>query len=549
VFAFSDNIVCAGLGATPRQKQDAEELLRFLNRSSLINYFINSVFDYITLLGLDYEEIFKCQCAARGKCLDFKTLTGIYDNACNWLHSIMLRYPALLRHITPVIDALHYSSHKNCSPTYNSKLCQALKGLNVAINEQKNRLMNYMKTSVAGMGQIRVMVKVRYHLAMLNLAQTKVNDLRQANSAVSWQPVCNYSVVFDGNRIGFPMRYCFMDRPYEDAFETLSYSGIGVLPSHLFDGAELDTCLMIPQPKLRDVLCSLTDGKKIKQAEWKQFKDWMRLSRSCLMPFINVLLSDELIALDIAKSANIRLLKHWASGAPEVKLVPPRLFDVVREVAQTGLLSATASHEITNHSDCLYCLLKEGQNKEHMKSLLLVCLERASNCLKAKGGQGKMSGRQLETAGGATRAWKNVFIDGFDEMVRTGTYAPHHPVIRQLPDFRQDYLAEVSKKRSRVVAKEDRTRVLDELRKQAEITGMGCNKYKTKHRALTPGLFTVFCGGCGICEAFEMMPDAESPLTAFRMFAHRAWVTQEHNAYTTWKRIGVWDDPVECVFT
>jgi hypothetical protein len=519
-----------------------------------VNYFINSVFDFIELHDLPYDDIFKCQCAKRGKCSDFTKLTAIYDNACNWLQSILLRYPAFLEHINPVIDALHYSSHKNCSPAFNSKLCHALKGLNVAINEQKNRLMNYMKTSVAAMSQIRVMVFVRYHLAMLNLAQTKVNDLREAaqsQSCMKWLPVSNYSVVFDGNRIGFPMRFCFMDRPYEEPIETISLSGIGVLPSYLFDGAELETCLMIPQPKLRDSLLTLTDLKAINQSDANVFKAWITSSRSCLQPFIVLVPgTGNLVFLDVTKSANVRVLKHWASGAPEIKLLPPQLFDIVDGVTQNGILSETAAGEVTNHSDCLYCLLKESGVTNDMKNLLRVCLTRARNCLKAKGAShGVLSKAHLERSGGVTRAWKNVFIDSFDEMVRTGAFAPGHEVIRQLPDFRQDHLAETSKGRTRRAAKQERASVLEELRKQAAITGVTCNKYKTKHRALTPGLFTVFCGGCGICEAFEMMPDAESPLTAFRMFAHRAWVSQEHEAYKLWKETGVWTDPVKCAFT
>ena len=61
-----------------------------------------------------------------------------------------------------IIDALHHSGHTNCSPEYNHKLNLATQKVNALLNEQKNRIINYMKTSAAFMGQIRVMVYCRY---------------------------------------------------------------------------------------------------------------------------------------------------------------------------------------------------------------------------------------------------------------------------------------------------------------------------------------------------------------------------------------------------
>jgi hypothetical protein len=90
-----------------------------------------------------------------------------------------------------------------------------------------------------------------------------------------------------------------------------------------------------------------------------------------------------------------------------------------------------------------------------------------------------------------------------------------------------------------MVRKREASRILAE---QSQRMGVTCNKNKEKHRALTPGLEITNCGGCGACEAFDLMPFAESPVTAFRMFAHRAWRESDRKAKKKWEEEGVWED-------
>ena len=59
----------------------------------------------------------------------------------------------------------------------------------------------------------------------------------------------------------------------------------------------------------------------------------------------------------------------------------------------------------------------------------------------------------------------------------------------------------------------------------------------------SPGLFTVFCLHCKICVAWELMEDTESPATAFRMFALRAWTRQDFETLRRWRSKSVWQDP------
>jgi hypothetical protein len=92
---------------------------------------------------------------------NYDHVTLIYDNACNFLRSMILRFPALAKHFSCVVDTMHFSGHKMCSPFFNKRFMVALRRVNSAIAEQKNRFINYMKTSVAFMGQARAMVHIR----------------------------------------------------------------------------------------------------------------------------------------------------------------------------------------------------------------------------------------------------------------------------------------------------------------------------------------------------------------------------------------------------
>lgn len=119
-------------------------------------------------------------------------------------------------------------------------------------------------------------------------------------------------------------------------------------------------------------------------------------------------------------------------------------------------------------------------------------------------------------------------------MVRTGVFAPQHAVFQTLPHFKQDYHNE--QVRLKAAAKSvqktaERTDAVAKLTEQAKLMGLSCSKSKTSHRALTPGIFTVFCAGCGKCVLFEMMDHAECPLTPFRIFSHRAWRPVDREAF------------------
>lgn len=98
-------------------------------------------------MDMDYDALFRCQCD--GALCEKEHLTVIYDNSCGFLRTLLLRLPDLSQHITCVIDQVHYASHKNCSPYYNHAFIAAVQNLNAKLNEQKNKILNYMKTSIS----------------------------------------------------------------------------------------------------------------------------------------------------------------------------------------------------------------------------------------------------------------------------------------------------------------------------------------------------------------------------------------------------------------
>jgi hypothetical protein len=178
----------------------------------------------------------------------------------------------------------------------------------------------------------------------------------------------------------------------------------------------------------------------------------------------------------------------------------------------------------------------KGQISIRLKNLLELSLRVAQAGLRG----------QPDKPGCVSKPWDGGDMTEFERFIRTGTWAPQHPVIRTLSPFRYDYLNEMARTRQdkNTDAAQSKVRVeaLKVLDEQAKSLGTSCTKFRTSHRALTPGLFTVFCAGCGVCECLEMMDHSECPLVPFRELAHRAWRPADFHAVEELKRTGVWKD-------
>jgi hypothetical protein len=244
-----------------------------------------------------------------------------------------------------------------------------------------------------------------------------------------------------------------------------------------------------------------------------------------------------------------RVLAHWGCPDPELKFIPPPIFKIVQDIIDhAGLYSPPTDtemvHRISMYADGLHSLIlydnrmhpnlaQEGKLSPALVALLQRSLNIARSSLEAKS---YVQGKSV------TKPYINTFTTAFEEMVRTGIYAPCHPVMRTFPYFRQDYLAGMSQSRRTNKQSSAKAEAQRLLREQSQRMGATCNKYKTKQGALTPGLFTVFCGRCCVCEAVELMPRFESPVTAFKMFAHRAWRTDDHAVLNFHRDSGIWLD-------
>ena len=142
-----------------------DEIAEILGKSHVQDVFTDALFDYLTLLDIDYAHAFRCKCVAAtdvsGQMLGSDGITLLYDNACNLLHSILKRMPSMLLHYKLFVDSLHWAGHKDCSPYFNKAMSVALHGINSQLCEQRNRAINNMRTSAAFMSQPRGLVIVR----------------------------------------------------------------------------------------------------------------------------------------------------------------------------------------------------------------------------------------------------------------------------------------------------------------------------------------------------------------------------------------------------
>eukprot|EP00802_Teleaulax_amphioxeia_P015359 Tamp_15449.p1 GENE.Tamp_15449~~Tamp_15449.p1 ORF type:complete len:422 (-),score=23.08 Tamp_15449:110-1375(-) len=251
-----------------------------------------------------------------------------------------------------------------------------------------------------------------------------------------------------------------------------------------------------------------------------------------------------------SKSAQLlQLWCHYASPAPEMVFMPHTLIHTVSAIVYSGRLDVQNGNKIAKWSPGLHNFLTvtrrwdleedvvdltTDSTKElsmDTRRLLKKSVELSHACMR---GQPTSNQSAPYTAPHA--------VSEFEEFMRTGTWAPHNPVIRRLPWYKREYENHLSRRRADKTKQDDTAAAIRALSEEVKRTGVTCNKYKERHSVLTPGLFTVFCLHCKMCVAFELMENTESPATAFRMFSHRAWTTQDFRQWRRWKSEKIWED-------
>lgn len=540
---------------------------------------LDAIFDYMSLLDIPYDLLFKCRCGLTSE--QKLRMVGIYDNACGWLRYTCIRFPSLVQQILPYIDALHHSGHKNCSPAFNTKFnaITSANKINVALNEQKNRIINYMKSSASMMGIIRLMEYVLYHLACLNLIQIGTKALIDEIQGRSAAPAAGIALplqtyVFDGVRVGCKKRSCYIDRPHEIPHDKLDQQS----PSALFVGSTVDKTVMICNPDVRATLSKLISCKAKDSPTFEDVSElntWMSANRPALKVYIDTVFSStsettgaaDKVMYCLKKDENTELIlplvSHWASPSPEIIIIPVVIMLTVCDIVATKKVTPSQNSEISTYSEGLRRLIhhdkkaNSGRGAQHssedvlavtisdtLVNLLKEMLSVARSCLAGDAGSHTTAPWPVQSPNLGEDGDVSECAEGWEHMIRTGSYFPHHPIFRRLQYCKHDYCNEKTAERKKGKLIHQGKEVLQDLQYQIKRMGLTCNKYKEKSSKLTPGLFTVFCACCSVCVGFEVMDNPESPATAFKVFTHRAWTVSDFETREKWLKHGCWEDTV-----
>lgn len=378
----------------------------------------------------------------------------------------------------------------------------------------------------------------------------------------------NKTVVADGVNIGIRLGNFCIRREYETPY---NHGSVGLHTNQaqgqqqLAVGSAFQSRVMIPHVRTRKSLHTLLAGQTISWAESDEIQDWITEHRKSLLPYIKFKKShvrvrtyervsasaqkrshrclkcvfahvyirssvfpDTVIctsqdgqqwaSLDISDDLR-KIWRHWASGAPELVFLPTPVFEAVSTLLSGGELTEQQRHQISVYSHGVHLLMLQDEShrgvSDSLKALLADSLRIAMRCLVA---EVHVPSKEYSTS---------TKYSPFETMIREGVWAPSHPVTTLLPTYKADILNSIQNEKRRNIKQSERAQAdkeaTDLLVEQHKLRGVTCVKYKTRYRSLSPGLFTVFCLGCGICEAWEMMKCAESPATFFRMLAHRFW--------------------------
>jgi hypothetical protein len=227
------------------------------------------------------------------------------------------------------------------------------------------------------------------------------------------------------------------------------------------------------------------------------------------------------------------VIGHWSTPAPELKLLPAKLFPVIHDVIATRVLSPGAHHKIVQHSEGLHKLFKhakpnlDAQTQElpsNFLDLLGVILLKAQAALKGES--------HVHTV------FYKSELQPMEEMLTTGTFGPDHPAFQRLPFFKYDYECKRDCAYDAKVRDRERKQHQAEMDAQSMRMGATCKKYKTKKTSLSSGVFTIFCNRCGVCEYFELMCSPESPATPGKALFHRVWRKADMDAWQAWMQSG-----------
>lgn len=104
----------------------------------------------------------------------------IYDNACNVSRFCMSRHPRYWLHTRFIIDRLHVSNHKKCSPAYDPGIVANVVGVhtNTQVAEQHNSVMRVRKCQFFQFSQDMYLFHLRHSVYLMITKKTAARDAR-----------------------------------------------------------------------------------------------------------------------------------------------------------------------------------------------------------------------------------------------------------------------------------------------------------------------------------------------------------------------------------
>lgn len=247
----------------------------------------------------------------------------------------------------------------------------------------------------------------------------------------------------------------------------------------------------------------------------------------------------------------------FATG--EIKFIPPVVFSLIRQMVHDGLIpNSPVCGQVIQYAPGVFHLIEldsslnpaaaqEGKLSDDLRNLLTITLGLAEATLLPKAPVVREDVGKPHQLTSKPYCPSNPQATPFEVMIRTGSWFPGNPVIRTVPSFMADHVAQMARKsKSYRKAPMERMAVInkavEEHMQRVQMEGTLCTKYKTSFRALTPGIFAVFCVRCRVCVGFEMMSHAESTLVPFRIFCHRMWRREDADIWKKYKETGEWKD-------
>ena len=524
--------------------------------------FSDAVHGYITLLNIDWADLFRCRCIFQ----DDSKGTIVYDNACNLVVFIQNREPSFFKNYSLQCDNFHHEhggsgkGHRNCGPGTNM--------INAGLHtpgtysgnaiEQKNSRLRTLEALVSSECQPRMMNTTRYWHAQENKLQMvrlqlekykqgKMDDFRRT------KPGKLFGV--DGINLPQGGRHSYLCRPYENPAEDCEWRWHNPVSS--------DRRQMIA-PRHKGALSSMiqeTSSNDFEEFEWsqkhKELVEYLKeQSREAVLWLIRLETKDptkraakserpsfeqtdefwEPVKLEklhtIKFTTQVRLssdcksvrnvLKNWCSRNPEIQFLFP---------TYSVTLKKMLTKKTCNREELATVRKESGQ---HVREIVDFDLNDPN-----KASPGVSHGEQSLSA----ECWALLqlvvkIVDDSLKSTRTNILPRHTPNVKQcLNNPNSDsWLVTgewfpnnpVRKSAGKFLSPK---RYLDDETKDGSLKSLKqiskscvCHKKVYAHNNLKPGLLTVHCLYCCVNVGFSFLEQPETVRTCFKLFWHREMV-------------------------